>query len=110
MNKKGLIQLVVIVACFSASAIVIYNNFIKKPDIAAIPFTAPNGSPAVANINDPLLPNGNTFDLEKLKNSSLRFNLIDYPTLQYPTEVGVDELSVIKPLKLAQDASKAPGK
>ena len=101
MNKKNLIQIVIICACFAASGIVIYNNFIKKPSYSAvIPQNLP--SAAVANINEPILPNGNNFDLSRIKNSKLRFNLVDYPRVEYPIDVGVDEQNLIKPIQLMQ--------
>ncbi len=101
MNKKNLIQIVVIVACFAASGIVIYNNFVKKPSLPASQ-VAPVSQ---AQVDAAILPNGNSFDLSVVKNSKLRFNLIDYPKLNFSQEVGLDQYQILKPLRLIQDGT-----
>ena len=97
MNKKNIIQLAVVVVCFSASAIVIYNNFIKK---APIPAELVAGSGSV-KVEQPILPNGSGFDLSVIEKSGLRFNLLDYPKLNFPADVGVEEGQVLRPIQSA---------
>ncbi|MBL8029784.1 MAG: hypothetical protein JNN11_00885 [Candidatus Doudnabacteria bacterium] len=101
MNKKNLIQVLVIVACFAASGIVIYNNFLKKP---ALP-SSQMAPVSQAQVEAPILPNGSAFDLAPVKNSKLRFNLIEYPRLNFNQDVGLPEDQVLKPLRVIQDGS-----
>lgn len=91
MNKKNLIQIVVIVFCLAASAIVIYNNFFKKPELP------PGvGVPAATASNEPILPNGTVLDFTPVEKPSFNFQLLDYPKLSYPDEVGVDQGQMLK--------------
>lgn len=98
MNKKNIIQIIIIFACFAASGIVIYNNFIKKP---SLPLELSQGSnaPQAAQVEAPILPNGEVFDLAEIRNSKFRFNLLDYPKLNYASEVGTNEQDFLKPLQ-----------
>lgn len=101
MNKKSIIQIVVIVVCMGASAIVVYNNFFKKAEIPDSVLNAGAGVPQVP-IDQPILPAGSSFDLTALKKSPLNFNLITYPKLDYPQDIGVDQMQMIKSLQKSQ--------
>jgi hypothetical protein len=103
MNKKNLIQVLIIVACFAASAIVIYNNFLKKEEL---PPSAVGQNEKVGQKQDgQILPGGATFDLKSVKESKLRFNLIDYPKVSLPSDIGLDTENILKPLVLLQDGT-----
>ncbi len=103
MNKKNLIQVSIIFACFTASAIVIYNNFFKKAELP--PSVVGQVEKTGQKQDGQILPGGTTFDLKSVKDSSLRFNLIDYPKASLPTDIGVDTDKILKPLVLLQDGT-----
>lgn len=97
MNRKTIIQLVIIIAAFGGSGVVLYNGFFKKP---ALPVIQPlgvgvdssgtaGGSPASTG---PILPYGRTLDFSQL--NKFQFGAVDYQQINTSTElcVPVDEL------------------
>jgi hypothetical protein len=103
MNKKNLVQIVIIFACFSASGVVIYNNFLKKADLPS-ELTGQVIKPGVQP-DAPILPGGASFDLDVISKAKFRFNLLDYPKLKPESEVGVEEQNVLKPLVQSQSGT-----
>lgn len=99
MSKKNLIQICVIVACFAASGIVIYNNFLKGP---SLPLSSSVPAGMTASTNQPILPNGPNLDLEKVRSAPFQFQLIEYPKLDFATEVGLTESQMIRPMETQQ--------
>jgi len=91
MNKKTIIEIVVVVGAFIASGIVLYNGFFSGS--SAPPAVVPGlvdttGTAASQNI----LPYGATFDLDKfdslVKARNFKFGNVSYPILSTSTEVG----------------------
>jgi hypothetical protein len=107
MNKKKLIQLVVILACFGGSGFVLYNGLVKKSPSSAVPVVLPTGNTDAFNqtaqalsgtATEKLLPYGNSLDFTKVFSKiNLKFGLTIYPKLDPNSEVGVPENQLIKP-------------
>lgn len=103
MNKKNIIQVLIIFACFVASGIVIYNNFLKKEELPS--FSVGQVEKVGQKQDGQILPQGATFDLKSVEDSKLRFNLIDYPKVSLPSDIGLDTQNILKPLVLSQDGT-----
>lgn len=122
MERKKIIQIVVVVACFAGSGVVLYNGFFSKPKINTVPVMVPGagipGSPggapaaagpqassgtsggapsAVSNGSSALLPyGGQKFDFSNFEKRKLQFDLVNFPTINTSTDVGVDVPAMIK--------------
>lgn len=94
MNKKLIIQIVVIVIAFGASGIVLYNGFFKngssQPALGSAQTSAGDQSQAI-------LPYGSTLDFSILKKQDLQFGTVQYPKVD-PALVGIPENQLIKPI------------
>jgi hypothetical protein len=89
MNKKTIIQIVIIVGAFAASGMVLYNGLFKNstPDLS---LSASDGA-AGAGSNEKILPYGDKLDFKTvLEKQNLQFDIVDYPKLDPQAEVGVD--------------------
>ena len=87
MNKKLIIQIVIVVVAFGASGLVLYNAFFKGPEGVPITMTT-TGTQTVTPDN--LLPYGsNPLDFSILHSRPFQYNQITFPTLNPQTEVGV---------------------
>lgn len=94
LNKKTIIQLVIIVAAFIAAGIVLYNGFFSNKGPASSP-TALSG-PASSQAPQEILPYGESgFDFSVLSNRPFVFSQIQYPKLDPNSEVGVLPSSMI---------------
>lgn len=103
MNRKSIIQIVVVVICFGASAMVLYKGFFKEEAVTA-PFsmggalgTQP-GATAAAEASNPL-PYGDDLsgELKKaLNRNGLRYDYYSYPKLN-PSEVGIPVTDLVRP-------------
>ena len=94
MDKKKIIQIVVIVIAFGISALVLYNGFFKSSSKSALESLAPGAG--TASTQD-ILPNGSGLDFGLLKQQHLRFGLVTYPKLDPKNEVGIPENQLIVP-------------
>jgi hypothetical protein len=95
MNKKSVIQIVVISIAFIASGVVLYKGFFSGSGNAGAPIVplgiiAGSGTSTVSSEN--VLPYGPTFDYAKIddleKKMHFKFGVISYPVLSTSTEVG----------------------
>ncbi len=112
-NRKQTIQIIVIVICFGAAGLVLYNGFFKNSSSAPpIPRSAlgPNLGTAVApsgasgqvasqgsieSAKD-VLPYGESLDFSKaIFPKRFQFNIIQYPKLDPKTEVGIQQENII---------------
>ncbi|MBI5530617.1 MAG: hypothetical protein HY918_03910 [Candidatus Doudnabacteria bacterium] len=100
MNKKTLIQVIVIVVAFGAAGIVLYNGF----------FSNSGGTTAETETVQPidesaLLPYGDTLNFKGiLYKRPFQYGAVDYPKLNPNSEVGVPVSSLITPLPSAPAA------
>lgn len=97
MDRKKIIQIVVIIIAFGASGFVLYNGLYKpktplNPALLVEQLGA--GVPGAAS-PDNLLPHGKTFDIAGVINPhNFQFDAISFPKLSTSTEVGLyDEAS-----------------
>lgn len=96
MNKKVVIQLIIIIGAFTGAGIVLYNGLFKD-----------NSSPVnvVENLsagsNEKILPYGSKFDFNTdFFKRNFKFNSISYPQVDSQNEVGIPEQSLIAPLEI----------
>lgn len=94
MNKKVVIQIIIIVGAFVAAGLVLYNGLFKINSIPA---------PTVDNLSggksEKILPNGSNLDFKTdLYKRNFQFNAISYPKVDPQNEVGIPEESLIAPL------------
>ena len=104
MNKKTLIEIVVVVLGFIGTAYVLYTGLFSGGASAPTPTTSPI---TAQNI----LPYGDTFDYQKiddLKNQNFQFGAVPYPVLNAGTEVGKASLSDL--MKNTASSPATPGK
>lgn len=97
MNKKTIIQIIVIVCAFGAAAVVLYNGFFKNGNQAAFSSVVQN-SDSAQKIQQ-VLPYGNSLDFDLiLYQKQLQYHLVDYPKLDPKSEVGIPQSNLITPL------------
>ncbi len=93
MNKKFIIQLVVIVGAFGGAGLVLYNGLFKQGGGGA-------QTPAVvpAATQESILPYGTSMDFNAvLKQRNLQYNLVAFPVLAPDSEVGIPPSALITP-------------
>ncbi len=98
MNKKVIIQIVVIVGAFAAAGLVLYNGLFKDSSSSVV-------APAsVAQDNAKILPYGSTLDFNSpLYKRDFQFNSISYDELNPQQEVGLpNDSELITPLNIQQ--------
>lgn len=97
MNKKVIIQIVIIVGAFFAAGFVLYNGLYNNDSVA----TAPIGA-ATAKNNEKILPHGNTLNFKSdLFTRDFQFGAMSYSQVD-PSEVGVVDSSLV----ISQTAQK----
>lgn len=99
MNKKTIIQIVVIVCAFGAAGYVLYSGLVKKAPVPAMPIGGPAQSQqASAPVNVPKV-DGVSLDeqFKVLSKNGLQYGIVTYPQLS-TDEVGVPLKSLVKPL------------
>ncbi|MBI3231968.1 MAG: hypothetical protein HYZ51_02715 [Candidatus Doudnabacteria bacterium] len=110
MNRKTIIQIIVIVICFGGSGFVLYNGLFKKQETVittgggAVPGSPPAPVSSVASPADPL-PFGDNLSGELsrvLKRNGLQFGQIDYPQVS-ASEVGVPTEELVRPLPVFKE-------
>lgn len=122
INKKTIIQIVVIVVAFGGSGLVLYNGYFKnKADsLAAVQNSqgvmsgdlGNSGVAATGGSSQQILPYGASLDFDKVfKKRILNFGLVDYPKLQPQLDVGISETDLVQaPLPVEQSGTAQPGK
>lgn len=107
MNKKTIIQVIIIILCFGGAGFVLYNGMFKKNGSTAevLPATVMNGnnSKEASNLNDrEVLPygplNDDAFD-KVLKKQKFNFGGQNYPKLDPGSDLGVWEDRLVPPLE-----------
>ncbi len=85
MNRKTIIEVIVIVGAFVGAGVVLYNGLFKNSQSGVDPLL--EHPKAIEKI----LPYGDTFNykqLEELKLKKFQFGVISYPKVNPSTEVG----------------------
>jgi hypothetical protein len=95
MNKKQIIQIVVIIIAFGLAGFVLYNGFFKGNGGGPLLLDSPAIS-AQAQPED-LLPEGTTLNFDLLKQQNLFYNQVPYPKLNPVSDFGIPVSSLIIP-------------
>jgi hypothetical protein len=95
MNKKQIIQIVIIIGAFSAAGFVLYNGLFKSSGNAAV-FQSPGLAGGQSEPED-LLPNGDSLNFDILKQQNLIYNQVAYPKLDPQNDYGIPEGNLIIP-------------
>ena len=84
MNKKTIIQLIIIMGAFGGAGLVLYNGFFSGQSI-------PQPTTATATPENPesILPNGDFLDFNILDKKRFEYDQIKYPQLDPQSDVGV---------------------
>jgi hypothetical protein len=116
MNKKNIIQIVVVVICFGGAGLVLYNGLFKKGSSSPVATTAPGAQTALPGQTAPtavvgsqnsevVLPFGplskEAFD-KVLKRQNFRFGRLSYPKLNPDLDLGIQEENLIPPIEKKQ--------
>jgi len=102
MNKKTIIQLVIIVVAFGAAGLVLYNGFFGNNNVAVQPV---GGGSSLSTTTPDILPYGSALDFSKvLDPNRFQYNQISYPQLDPQNEVGISPDSLIVPSPITQPA------
>mgnify|MGYP001566103379 FL=1 len=97
MNKKVIIQIVIIVGAFAAAGFVLYNGLFKS-DTTAVPSLGIIS----AKDNEKILPFGSALDFKNdLYNRNFQFGYMSYPNVN-PSEIGILETQLIAPISTAK--------
>ncbi len=114
MDKKKLIQIIVIIVAFGGSGVVLYNGLYKgsAPPPAAVSVSALPASGVAAGAANPLLPYGGKLDFTGiLYKQGLQYDAIFFPTLNTSTEVGIyDQIHQAYTQPLIQVPVSAPSR
>lgn len=99
MNKKTLIQVIIIVVAFGAAGIVLYNGFFSGG-------ASTTETETVQPVDETtLLPYGDSLNFQGvLYKRPFQYGAVDYPKLNPNSEVGVPVSSLIAPLPSAPAA------
>lgn len=93
MNKKTIIQLVIIVVAFGAAGVVLYNGFFS----GGSPAVNQTGATASTTTQD-ILPYGENLDFSQALNPKrFQYNQLVYPVLDPKNDVGISEQNLITP-------------
>ncbi|HYV34007.1 MAG TPA: hypothetical protein VE973_04130 [Candidatus Limnocylindria bacterium] len=103
-NKKLIIQVVIIVAAFSAAGLILYNGLFK--DSSNQTSANPGMVSTQGLTKQAILPYGNSLDFSKL--SRFQFDQIEYPVLDVGNEVGVPEENLISSDIAVTEPTPAP--
>lgn len=90
MNKKVIIQIVIIVGAFTAAGVVLYNGFNPGESVSVDPS-------AVVSIKEgeKILPYGQAFDFKSdLFKRNFKFGLSSNPTVS-PSEIGIPDSALV---------------
>ena len=100
MNKKFIIQIVVIIIAFGGAGLVLYNGLFKSSGTGTAPV-----APAAAQQS--ILPYGTAMDFDAvLYQHNLQYNVVSYPVLNADSEVGIPVEKLITPIITAPAPAK----
>jgi hypothetical protein len=100
MNRKAIIQTIIIIAAFGGSGIVLYKGLGGGP--SSLTATTPV-SPTANQQMEKILPYGDTLDFNKAVRKDLfQYKVVVYPVLDPDTEVGIPKDQLIKPQPVDQ--------
>ena len=94
MNRKTIIQLVIIIAAFGGAGVVLYNGFFSSPEPDVSVSTTQSG--AVSQSPGAILPYGSSLNLEIFHSKALanfQFTPSTYPKLNPQGDVGKTPIS-----------------
>jgi flagellar basal body-associated protein FliL len=95
MNKKTIIQLVIIVVAFGAAGVVLYNGFFQG-GVSHSP--QDQGMGGASSTPQEILPYGNNLDFNHTVNSNrFLYNQISFPQVNPQQDVGIPVGSLIPP-------------
>ena len=94
LNKKTIIQLVVIVVAFGAAGLVLYNGMFKSNNSASV---ATGSLSSSAQAAEEILPYGGSLNFQVLDPKRFQYNQITYQKLDPKAEVGISPDSLIVP-------------
>jgi hypothetical protein len=96
MNKKTIIQLVIIVVAFGVAGVVLYNGFFKT---ASVPLNLVATSATTAGASGAILPNGESLDFSKaIDPKRFQYNQITYTQLDPKNDLGILKENLVIPL------------
>ena len=96
MKTKTIIQAIIIISCFGAAGLVLFNGFKKSSPSTPVQLGEGLGT---AEVQKSLLPYGKELDFDGVfKKYKFIYGRQDYPKLNYSQDVGIDEQELIKPL------------
>ena len=95
MDKKTIIQSVIITVCFLGTGIVLFKGF-SGGSSSSLPATNQTLNPGTT---EKILPGGDKFDIDTtLGKHKLQFGRYSYPKLDFGSEVGKPETELVSPL------------
>jgi len=96
MNKKVVIQIIIIVGAFAAAGFILYNGLFKNDSSSATMANVP-----LTEKSEKILPYGSSLDFKTdLYKRNFKFNSISYPQVDPQNEVGIPEASLVTPLDI----------
>jgi hypothetical protein len=105
MNKKTIIQLIIIVVAFGAAGLILYNGFFNNNSTASPAGTAGVPGSSASTSPQSILPYGGTLDFSKVLDSNrFQYNQIDYPQLDPQNDIGISPENLVTPAPAAQSA------
>lgn len=87
MNKKTLIQMIVIVIAFGGSGLVLYNGLFKDP-AGSGSGSGSSASTTLINVAS-IFPYGEKLDFTPIYKQHIRYGEYGYPVLSTSTDVGI---------------------
>lgn len=112
MDRKKLIQIVVIVMCLGGSVVVLYRGFFKKPIVNVLPPAATTvqteGGAGGAFAAETILPYGDDLEGELkrvLSRNNLQYQTVILPKFD-PAEVGISTNDLVKPLPAGEETAE----
>jgi len=95
MNKKTIIQLVIIVVAFGAAGVVLYNGFFQGDANNSL---QNQGVGSASSTSQEILPYGNNLDFSQALNSNrFQYNQTTFPQVDPKKDVGIPVSGLIPP-------------
>jgi hypothetical protein len=106
MNKKTMIELVIVVVAFGASGLVLYNGIFSGNNNSAL---QPANSNSTSSQED-ILPYGSGLNFDDaIKPSQFIYNKMQYPQVD-KSEIGIPPQNLVLPLPVVVPASSGTSK
>jgi Flp pilus assembly protein CpaB len=102
MNKKLIIQIIVIVAAFGGAGLVLYNG-LSNNSSSSVPQSS--NTPTAKNPKD-ILPYGDSLDFSVLKSRPFVFDQLQVPQLNPKSDVGVSPEQLFNSLSVSNPSTK----